>query len=69
MPENVDSFKALTSKIFPDKNLDDDNRNFVDFLDQCLALDPAKRISVADALKHPFMMMLINRVKKQKGKI
>jgi len=43
---------------------DDDLFNFVDFIDKCLALDPLKRISAADALKHPFLMMLINRIKR-----
>jgi serine/threonine-protein kinase PRP4 len=29
---------------------------FVDFLDRCLSLNPEKRITPADALKHPFLM-------------
>lgn len=29
---------------------------FADFLTRCLALDPARRLSVRDALKHEFFM-------------
>jgi serine/threonine-protein kinase PRP4 len=29
---------------------------FIDFLDRCLSLNPEKRITPADALKHPFLM-------------
>jgi len=29
--------------------------HFVDLLDQCLALNPEKRMSASDALKHPFI--------------
>lgn len=30
--------------------------SFIDLLDKCLHLDPAKRIAPRDALLHPFMM-------------
>jgi serine/threonine-protein kinase PRP4 len=31
-----------------------DLHHFVDLLEQCLALNPEKRIKPTDALKHPF---------------
>lgn len=31
-----------------------DLQNFVDLLEQCLALNPDKRIKPTEALKHPF---------------
>ncbi len=30
-------------------------RSFSDFLDRCLKLDPAQRMTVGDALRHPFL--------------
>ena len=32
-------------------------RDFADFLDKCFMLDPDKRISPQDALRHPFLAM------------
>jgi serine/threonine-protein kinase PRP4 len=31
-------------------------QHFVDLLDKCLQLDPARRITPRDALLHPFLM-------------
>ena len=30
-------------------------RRFVDFLDQCLHLNPAKRLTAEHAIRHPFI--------------
>jgi serine/threonine protein kinase len=60
MPVNLDSYKTLYENIGASTN---DERDFVDFLDQCLMVDPLKRMSAADALRHPFLMMLIRRSK------
>lgn len=50
--------KDLTSILLSSKAGADD-RNLVnklsDLLEKCLILDPAKRIKVSDALKHPFL--------------
>ena len=32
-------------------------RDFADFLDKCFMLDPDKRITPQDALRHPFLAM------------
>ena len=32
-------------------------REFADFLDKCFMLDPEKRITPQDALRHPFLVM------------
>jgi serine/threonine-protein kinase PRP4 len=32
---------------------------FVDLLDRCLALNPEKRITPAEALRHPFIMRTV----------
>lgn len=68
IPENVETFKALHAKMLSGQPLDEDTGNFVDFIDQCLALDPMKRLSASEALKHPFLMMLVNRIKNAKIK-
>lgn len=66
MPENIDTLKQLQTKLFQSQQVNDDLRDFVDFLDQCLTLDPTKRLSATEALKHPFLMMLVNRIKNAK---
>jgi cell division control protein 7 len=35
--------------------LNDDEREAINFLEQCMELDPVKRITAADALDHPFI--------------
>jgi serine/threonine-protein kinase PRP4 len=37
---------------------------FIDLLEQCLALNPNKRIHPAEALKHPFFTSKIGAVKR-----
>lgn len=32
---------------------------FADLLDRCLALNPEKRITPAEALKHPFILKML----------
>jgi serine/threonine-protein kinase PRP4 len=52
--------KDLASVIRGSKAGSDDGRlvsSLADLLDKCLALDPQKRISVIDALKHPFFTL------------
>jgi serine/threonine-protein kinase PRP4 len=55
--------RDIRSRILPSSNIqlkmkDDEIKqltNFVDLLDKCLQLDPAKRITPRDALLHPFV--------------
>jgi serine/threonine-protein kinase PRP4 len=52
--------KDLTSVLRSSKAGADDGRlvsSLTNLLDQCLNLDPTKRATVADALKHPFFTM------------
>ena len=45
------SFHSLRQKIIHKLGVSED---LFDFLTQCLTLDPNERITVEDALKHPF---------------
>ena len=52
--------KDLTSILRSSKAGADDTRlvsSFTNLLDQCLVLDPTKRITIQDALKHPFFTL------------
>ena len=55
-PPSRDLFALLVG----DQSLDDAHlrkvHQFKDFLDKCLMLDPAKRMSINQALTHPFIM-------------
>lgn len=46
-----------------------DKRNLMhlkDLLEKCLALDPSKRITPEEALKHPFLNPIISDIKLRK---
>lgn len=43
------------SKKGPDSGLSKDELDAVEFMRCCLELDPAKRITAAEALEHPFL--------------
>jgi serine/threonine protein kinase len=36
--------------------LDEEERTLADFVMKCIVLDPSKRMSCEDALKHPFIL-------------
>ena len=64
VPQNIDTLATLYSVLGINRaSCCKDISHFVDFLDRCLTMDPAKRISASEGLKHPFLMMLINRAK------
>ena len=53
--------RDLRQRLMPPSSVklkDEENKlltSFIDLLDKCLALDPAKRITPKDALLHPFI--------------
>lgn len=53
--------RDLRTRLLPPTSVklkDDENKmlmSFIDLLDKCLSLDPAKRISPKEALVHPFI--------------
>lgn len=53
--------KDLRQRLMPSTSIklkDDEGKllaSFIDLLDKCLALDPAKRITPKEALTHPFI--------------
>jgi serine/threonine protein kinase len=49
------SFLVPTNSTLEEK-LQSDDPLFVDFIRQCLQIDPSKRISVLDALQHPWIL-------------
>ena len=68
MPQNLDTLQSLQNQLkISNSPNSQDYRDFLDFLDRCLAIDPTKRMTAGEALKHPFLMILINRAKKGKN--
>mmetsp|Transcript_10480 Transcript_10480/g.17573 ORF Transcript_10480/g.17573 Transcript_10480/m.17573 type:complete len:300 (-) Transcript_10480:79-978(-) len=68
MPQSLDTEAILISKLGlapKDLKANADLAHFVNFLDCCLQIDPSKRMSASEALKHPFLLILINRFKQQ----
>ena len=53
--------RDLRARLMPPASVklkDDENKmlvSFIDLLDKCLALDPARRITPREALAHPFV--------------
>ncbi len=53
--------RDLRARLMPSSSVklkDDENKliiSFIDLLEKCLALDPARRISPREALAHPFI--------------
>lgn len=56
---SIPSSRDLLAALVGDQTLDDAHMRKVhhlkDFLDKCFMLDPAKRISINQALTHPFI--------------
>jgi serine/threonine-protein kinase PRP4 len=54
----IKPIKTLKERVGPPTGSAEDKEDhaaFVDLLEQCLHLDPQRRISVSDALCHPFI--------------
>ncbi|KAJ1556517.1 hypothetical protein HK096_000400 [Nowakowskiella sp. JEL0078] len=52
--DTVRSLKVVCNRSYPDRPFDVPEEGW-DFLDQCLCLNPEKRIRAEEALKHPFL--------------